>query len=1552
MSGYVWLDMNQDGIKDANESGMTQIVVSLVYPDLSTTMELTDSDGHYSFENLIPGAYTVSVTEWDAGLEPSTENTFPFMLNGGGINATYDFGFKAEGAEVDCALILSTNNVTPATCGFENGEISLVIEGGVLPYTITVNDEDPEEYTFNDILFSDLAAGTYEIVIADSEGCGIEVTNVVQTGETEFVQVVNDESACGENDGTFEVQVLSGSDDYSLALDQAVGNLQGLLVTGLSAGTYSGTFTDAECGSFPVNFTIECEEVDDPPVGGTNQPPCADTLFYCIPQLTGNVEFCVPDCDPDGDNLTIIEHTGSLFGCSIHIDNDTCFTYTPLPAFIGEDYIELIVCDDGSPIQCVTWAFWITVGDDCGPMALNDTMDIASGVSTDVLVLDNDVHPLEQNFTITDATDGFGGTVQIDPTGSFLIYTPNDGFVGGDSFSYTICDDDGNCDSALVVVFVGDGPPPSDCEADAGVVTPPSDLCYAPDEASAAPTVSGDNTDDGFVYLWVLTTDLTPGDGITYDIVSLNTSGSFDFAALGLGAGIYNVHGFNYEGSLLEVVDLNPMTGEDVLELINNETICADLIVPGYTIEVSTLCDGEECLESIELCAEPGIAEEICFEFCEILGTNHLIDSLSSTYLNCSVSIFNDTCVTYTAVPGYLGLDSVVAYSCSPLNGICDTIWAYINVGCAAPLALDDQAEAQTGVPTFIPVLDNDADPCDRPLELTLFEEPSNGVVSLTTNGFDYTADDGFEGQDEFMYIICNDCSAALCDTAVVSIGVGEEVMVEDPMLDLQPDIAWTPFDVGVMIDVLDNDGVDGLTITDVSEPQNGTVEIIDGVITYVPNDGYVGDDYFYYTACDDNDDCGTTFVQVLVFDEEENQAPVAENDYTSADAGEMTEIFVLVNDVDPEGNAFTITEASIIDGCGEITISDDGTYLILTTPEDCSDNVLIDYTICEDGTENCDDAQVLVAVNTPIANTPPIAVNDTIEINDFVNGQTFNVSENDSDPEGGSLTYILASGPHCAEEFEMNDDGLSLYLADPEDCPEDLLMYIVCDDGVVSLCDTAFVLLQLAIPESFVDAQVDVVQTTLEEPVVICVGDNDIGSNLSIDEGDIGEPSNGTVVLNEDGCLEYTPDDGFTGTDYFFYSICDDQGVCDMTLVSVEVLDGENLPPNGDNDTYTFVEGFDAIALNVLNNDNDPENGELTIGSVFDIDEACADSIGIGLDSTMLFFFPVDGFEGECLFGYTVCDNEMACDTAYAVVGMGMDPSNLAPLAEEDILQTEPETEIEICVLTNDSDPNVEDELTFIISSFPNNGTIETTDDDCILYTPDAGFAGFDFLTYVVCDDGLPVLCDTSYVQIEVTDDIDTTVEANDDEASGEVNEMVEVDLFENDIVTPTGTDFIITIIDGPMNGTVEVLNNGDSDVSIVYMPDIGFSGMDTIEYELCAEGECDTAFIVITIESLCELDIPNGISPNNDGIMDEFMIPGIEECYPGERELRIYNRWGNELYSKVGFSSMDSWDGTWEGEDVPDGTYFYMIIATGSDELEDIDEAGYLEVFRQIST
>jgi len=80
------------------------------------------------------------------------------------------------------------------------------------------------------------------------------------------------------------------------------------------------------------------------------------------------------------------------------------------------------------------------------------------------------------------------------------------------------------------------------------------------------------------------------------------------------------------------------------------------------------------------------------------------------------------------------------------------------------------------------------------------------------------------------------------------------------------------------------------------------------------------------------------------------------------------------------------------------------------------------------------------------------------------------------------------------------------------------------------------------------------------------------------------------------------------------------------------------------------------------------------------------------------------------------------------------------------------------------------------------------------------------------------------------------------------------------------------------------------------------------------------------VFIDVIEDIQAYNAFSPNGDGINEYFEIKNAER-FP-EILVEVYSRWGDQLYSKVGYDSGELWDGTTGGKEVPVGTYYYILV------------------------
>lgn len=113
-------------------------------------------------------------------------------------------------------------------------------------------------------------------------------------------------------------------------------------------------------------------------------------------------------------------------------------------------------------------------------------------------------------------------------------------------------------------------------------------------------------------------------------------------------------------------------------------------------------------------------------------------------------------------------------------------------------------------------------------------------------------------------------------------------------------------------------------------------------------------------------------------------------------------------------------------------------------------------------------------------------------------------------------------------------------------------------------------------------------------------------------------------------------------------------------------------------------------------------------------------------------------------------------------------------------------------------------------------------------------------------------------------------------------------------------------------------------------------------------------TASAVVTVDLASKMTVPNVFTPNGDGINDAFSLRTTNLT---EITCTIFDRWGVKMYDVKSATGNIAWDGkTLDGKEVPEGTYFYMIKATGKDGKteflnengEKIPEQGTISLYR----
>ncbi|MBN9674870.1 Ig-like domain-containing protein [Salipiger bermudensis] len=278
-----------------------------------------------------------------------------------------------------------------------------------------------------------------------------------------------------------------------------------------------------------------------------------------------------------------------------------------------------------------------------------------------------------------------------------------------------------------------------------------------------------------------------------------------------------------------------------------------------------------------------------------------------------------------------------------------------------------------------------------------------------------------------------------------------------------------------------------------------------------------------------------------------------------------------------------------------------------------------------------------------------PVAEDDTATTDEDV-AVVVDVLSNDSDPDGDTLTVTEATASNGT--VTINEDGTLTYTPDADYNGSDEISYTISDpDGNT---DSALVDVTVNPVNDDPVANDDTVGTEQNDPITFDPTDNDTdvdGDDLVVSE--IGEPENGTVTINEDGTVTYTPNEDFFGEDTISYTVDDGNGGEDDGVITVNVTvptdptDGEsNRAPVAVDDmitaTATDPETFDPSA-----NDTDADGDELTITSV---GEAQNGSVTLNADGTVTYVAD-ETFNGTDSYDYTIDDGNGGTDTGTVTV-------------------------------------------------------------------------------------------------------------------------------------------------------------------------------------------------------------------------------------------------------------------------------------------------------------
>ncbi len=605
-----------------------------------------------------------------------------------------------------------------------------------------------------------------------------------------------------------------------------------------------------------------------------------------------------------------------------------------------------------------------------------------------------------------------------------------------------------------------------------------------------------------------------------------------------------------------------------------------------------------------------------------------------------------------------------------------------------------DSTNVVEDTPTIINVLGNDTfEGKDKVVSLDAENGPKNGTVIVNNDGtVTYTPNDNYVGKDTFTYIVT---SGGVSESTTVEVNV---TPVNDAPV-AKDDIATTQEDTAVTIDVLPNDtDADGdkLSIESASVPkEQGTVEVVNGKLVFTPAENFNGDAEITYTVTDGQltDEAKVTVTVNPVNDAPTIKVDAVEGITENAVSTDTVVATLTVRDTDTPEDQLTVSLKNNSNGYfvlvgNEVKLTQAGVDAVNNDELNLKD-LTISASVSDGVNPTANDSDSLIVNRVNDAPTVENAIADQELSEDFA---TYTIDLNDAFKDSDSALNFSVSGN--SNVLVSIENGIATISPTADWNGSETLTFTATDPSGESISQTVnFTVAPVA------DIVADKATVVEDTPTIIKVLGNDTfeddGKVVSLDINN--GPANGTVSVNPDGSVTYTPNDNYVGKDTFTYVVTSG-GVSESTTVEVNVTPVNDAPVAKD-DIATTQEDT-AVTIDVLPNDSDVDGDKLSIQSA-SVPEAQGK---VEIVDGKLVFTPAENFNGHAEIIYTVTDGEL---TDEAKVTVTVNPVNDAPTikvdAVEGITENAVSTDTVVATLTVRDTDTSEDRLTVSLENNSN---------------------------------------------------------------------------------------------------------------------------------------------------------------------------------------------------------------------------------------------------------
>jgi gliding motility-associated-like protein len=777
--------------------------------------------GAGSLEYSIDGGNTWQPNGIFGGLSPGT--FMPVVRNAGGSCPVSAAPVMVNSSGVS-PVIQSVSQTLPGTCGGKDGSISISASGnGSLQFSIN----NGLTWSSNPI-FNGLGEGNYNVLVrATNSGCvSVYPNNPVSLFKPGCPGCLVDYELEILPNGKYQVSLIP---HVTWNFPQNITATSQVTIVAPTGGFYVSNLT---------NLLPGVEYKDNVRINAPIENPGFDYIAFGLQTLgTSGISYQNGVKVP----LFTFENGGICTGPSIFLMDDNSDPFTPPNSTSSNMGQQLTTVGSGQDaFVCILQPGMVTCTPELpgGLEAITDVFDLFVNTTFGSNVTTNDLNPGAGVLSVGQApvSQPLHGTVSVNTDGTFT-YTPVPNYTGPDNFLYLVCDNGvpATCDTGLVVLYVHPALSAMDDEYTTFVNNSLTNNVLDNDL-----NLAGSN--------WAVnaTLPLAPAHGT----VNLQPDGDFVYSPA---SGFTGVDSFQY------IVCQNTAT-----PLCDTATVVVIVLPPAVAEDdyFSVPQDGHLTATVLGNDATPP-------------GTDFEVALLpNSGPFHGSLVLNPDGTFVYSPDPGFTGNDQYSYALCeiqAPSN--CDYATVYLTVA-GELAALNDQFSGQPGEPISGNLLTNDVIPGNLPVSVNLLpgSGPGHGVLSVFPNGnFTYTPDPGYEGADEFQYVLCETGNPSNCDTASVTLLIEAQIEAID-------DYYTGPEATNLGGNLLSNDQVAGASVITLLLPgsgQNGGMVSLqtNGQFSYSPNLGFTGNDYFDYQVCllSQPAICDTARVYLTIFGDNDN---------------------------------------------------------------------------------------------------------------------------------------------------------------------------------------------------------------------------------------------------------------------------------------------------------------------------------------------------------------------------------------------------------------------------------------------------------------------------------------------------------------------------------------------------------------------------------------------------------------------------------------------------------------------------------------------------------